>query len=96
MTLRNTMLLGSDLKVESYHTNRFARMSAEQKAAWKKVYDPINEAFEEAEWEGEALVRWKYQRYLQDYLACVKSVDDSVGEIWDWLEAEGLLENTIF
>ena len=96
MTIQKTMLLGSDLKVEAYNTNRFTRMSAEQKANWKKVYDPINEAFEKAGLEGADLVRWKYQRYLQDYLACIKSVDDSVGEIWDWLETEGLLENTIF
>ena len=54
----------------------------------EKIYDPINEAFEKAELKGEDLVRWKYQRYLQDYLACIKSVDDSVGEIWDWLESK--------
>ncbi len=96
MTLRNTMLLGSDLKVEAYHTNRFSRMSLGQISAWKKIYDPINEAFKKADLMGDDLVRWKYQRYLQDYLACIKSVDDSVGEIWDWLETEGLLENTIF
>ena len=28
---------------------------------------------------GDALNQWKYQRYLQDYLACVQSVDDNVG-----------------
>ena len=38
---------------------------------------------------------WKLQRYLQDYLACVRSIDDSVGEIYDYLEEKGLLENTI-
>lgn len=44
---------------------------------------------------GEALDRWKYQRYLQDYLACVQSVDDSVGRILDWLDSHGLRENTL-
>ncbi|HRW97122.1 MAG TPA: DUF4976 domain-containing protein [Bacteroidales bacterium] len=44
---------------------------------------------------GEALVRWKYQRYLQDYLACVQSVDDSMGQILDYLDQHGLAENTI-
>lgn len=44
---------------------------------------------------GDALDRWKYQRYMQDYLACVQSVDDSVGRILDWLDAQGLRENTL-
>ncbi|HAB19364.1 MAG TPA: sulfatase [Verrucomicrobiales bacterium] len=44
---------------------------------------------------GDELNRWKYQRYLQDYLACVQSVDDSVGRLLDWLDANGLRENTL-
>ena len=41
------------------------------------------------------LVRWKYQRYMQDYLACVQGVDDSIGRITDWLDEHGLKENTV-
>jgi len=44
---------------------------------------------------GEALVRWKYQRYMQDYLATVQSVDDSVGRVLEWLDARGLAKNTL-
>ena len=44
---------------------------------------------------GEALNAWKYQRYMQDYLACVQSVDDNVGRLLDWLDANGLRENTL-
>ncbi|HTI73111.1 MAG TPA: sulfatase [Candidatus Limnocylindria bacterium] len=44
---------------------------------------------------GDALNAWKYQRYMQDYLACIQSVDDSVGQLLDWLDANGLRENTI-
>jgi arylsulfatase A-like enzyme len=44
---------------------------------------------------GEALARWKYQRYMQDYLACVQSVDDNVGRVLDFLNESGLEENTI-
>ncbi|MFN7843970.1 MAG: sulfatase [Pirellula sp.] len=43
----------------------------------------------------EELVRWKYQRYMQDYLACVQGVDDSVGHVMDYLDETGLAENTI-
>lgn len=44
---------------------------------------------------GRELVQWKYQRYMQDYLACVQGVDDSVGEILDYLDRTGLAANTI-
>ena len=44
---------------------------------------------------GEDLNKWKYQRYLQDYLACVQSVDDNVGRLLDWLEQSGLSSNTV-
>jgi arylsulfatase A-like enzyme len=44
---------------------------------------------------GKALDDWKYQRYMQDYLACIQSVDDNVGRLLDWLDANGLRENTI-
>ncbi|MFM7205890.1 MAG: sulfatase [Planctomycetaceae bacterium] len=44
---------------------------------------------------GRDLVRWKYQRFMQDYLACVQGVDDGVGQVLDWLDAEGLADDTI-
>lgn len=44
---------------------------------------------------GEALNAWKYQRYMQDYLACVQSVDDNVGRLLDYLDKTGLAQNTV-
>jgi arylsulfatase A-like enzyme len=44
---------------------------------------------------GSALEDWKYQRYMQDYLACVQSVDDNVGRLLDWLDASGLRHDTV-
>lgn len=44
---------------------------------------------------GKELVQWKYQRYMQDYLACVQGVDDSVGEVLDYLDRTGLAQNTV-
>jgi arylsulfatase A-like enzyme len=44
---------------------------------------------------GEALNKWKYQRYMQDYLACVQSVDSNVGRVLDWLDTNGLRESTV-
>src|SRR5437660_5792878 len=45
--------------------------------------------------KGQALNAWKYQRYLQDYLACVQAVDDEVGRLLGWLEKQGLVTNTV-
>ena len=39
--------------------------------------------------------RWKYQTYIKDYLACIKSVDDNVGRVLDYLDRHGLAENTM-
>ncbi|MDX2033287.1 MAG: sulfatase [Blastocatellia bacterium] len=44
---------------------------------------------------GPALKRWKFTRYMQDYLACVQSVDDNVGRFLDYLDRTGQAENTI-
>ena len=40
-------------------------------------------------------MRWKYQRYIKDYLRCVASVDDNVGRVLDYLDEENLTDNTI-
>lgn len=70
-------------------------LTPEQKKAWDAYYEPRNKAFKEAKLEGKDLVRWKYNRYLHDYLGCIKAVDESVGRVLEYLEKEGLAENTI-
>jgi len=45
--------------------------------------------------EGKDLTRWKYQRYMQDYLACVQSIDDNMGRLLDFLKESGLERDTI-
>lgn len=45
--------------------------------------------------KGDELKKWKYQRYMQDYLACVQSVDDNIGRLMDWLDANKLRDNTV-
>lgn len=44
---------------------------------------------------GDALNKFKYQRYLQDYLGCIQSVDDNVSRLLDWLDQNGLSSNTV-
>jgi arylsulfatase A-like enzyme len=70
-------------------------LDADQRKSWNAFYEPRNEKFRKLAPKGDELVRWKYQRYMKDYLRCVSSVDDSVGKLLDFLERSGLAENTV-
>lgn len=75
----------------------FARGTGEQRAQYAIVLDSIS-AFFKANWPtmtDKEKIQWKYQRYMQDYLACISSVDDNVGRVLDYLDESGLAENTI-
>ncbi len=66
-----------------------------QRAAWDSAYTPRNRAFRAAHLEGDALTRWKYQRYAKDYLRCVAALDEDIGRLLAYLDATGLARNTI-
>ncbi|HUY36839.1 MAG TPA: sulfatase [Pirellulales bacterium] len=70
-------------------------MNEEQLKAWNAYYEPRNEAFRKANLAGKDLIRWRYNRYMHDYLACVKAVDENIGRLLEFLEQEGLAENTV-
>jgi len=89
MMIKQTMN-ENDLKLDAG-----PRLSPEQMKVWNAYYQPRNEAFAKANLQGKDLIRWKYNRYMHDYLGCIKSVDESVGRILKFLEDEGLAENTI-
>lgn len=77
--------------------NNLGRMTAEERKAWDEVYNPIMAKFKK-NYPGmsqEELMRWRYQRYMQDYLGTVAAVDDGVGRLLDFLKDNGLDENTI-
>ena len=84
-----------DPKEASAKTRTYDRMTPKQMADWNRAYGPKNQAFIEAKLTSKELARWKYKRYLKDYLHCIASVDDSVGKMLDYLEANGLTENTV-
>ncbi|WP_154857987.1 sulfatase family protein [Cyclobacterium xiamenense] len=103
MEIVDNMYWGWDMKFEanpftgepSRLAAPFGRMTEEQMAAWNAVYGPKNEAFLQEKPTGEALAKFMYHRYLRDYLKVIKSVDDGIGKVLDYLEANDLLDNTI-
>jgi arylsulfatase A-like enzyme len=70
-------------------------LTPEQLKVWNEYYEPRNEAFRKANLTGKDLVRWRYNRYMHDYLACVKAVDENVGRLMEFLDQEGLAQNTV-
>ncbi|MGM0621874.1 MAG: sulfatase family protein [Bacteroidota bacterium] len=98
----NDMDIRYDLKMQDEQIeSRFpgmdhtARMNEKQKKAWEAHYNPIKKDFLERNLQGKELDIWKYQRYMQDYLACIRSVDENVGRVLDYLKEKGLDENTL-
>ncbi len=108
MGILKDMLLEYDLKVpksvlaelgisERLGAGGVNRMNVAQRAAWDAVYKPIAQDFKErfAEMNDSTLTVWKFQRYMQDYLGTIASVDENVGRLLDYLDTENLSENTL-
>lgn len=83
-------LFARDLKLEVP-----ADLTDAQRAAWHSAYDRENEAFRALGLEGDALTRWKYQRFIKDYMRTIASVDSNVGRVLDALDRSGLARNTV-
>lgn len=98
MTISKTMRMEEDLKMYKKGDKipaALARMEPDQLRAWNEVYDPIIDQLYSSGLAGNELVKFKYQRYMQDYLACIAAVDKSVGAVLDYLQKTGLDKNTI-
>ncbi|QIK61503.1 sulfatase [Dysgonomonas sp. HDW5A] len=109
MTIDKTMTFIYDLKLNElkdtapYNTEwsdgglqqAMDQMTPAQREAWENAYHPKNMEFINSNLSGDELLNWKFQRYMKDYLRCIKSIDDEVGRLIDYLEKEGLMDNTI-
>lgn len=109
MSIMHDMTMGYDLKVNELNDSlpphlewskadwekARARMTPEQLQAWDAAYGPRNKAMLEAHLSGKELAKWKYQRYVKDYMRTIKSVDDQIGRLLDYLEENKLMDNTI-
>ncbi|KGK00113.1 sulfatase family protein [Thalassotalea sp. ND16A] len=73
----------------------YNRMTAEQKVKWDAYYNESNKEYQAVKGDAKALLEWKYRRYMHDYLSSIKSMDNDIGRILDYLDENGLAENTI-
>lgn len=72
-----------------------SKFTPEQFEVFDGFFRPKNEAFLAANLTGDERTRWHYQRYIKNYLRCVKAVDENVGRLLDYLDQTGLAENTV-
>ena len=82
---------------KQFYNMTVGRMNPEQRKVWDETYGKMNEDFikKYPTMNDTDKMKWRYQRYMQDYLGCIASVDEGVGKVLDFLKANGLDENTI-
>jgi arylsulfatase A-like enzyme len=92
MTIRLSMDMAVDNKMVPY---RMDHMTKEQQKIWVEHFSALREKVLAKKPVSDELVKWKYQRYMADYLACVRALDDNIGVTLDYLKAAGLDKNTV-
>lgn len=107
LTVANHLGYAFDLKVEELKdepTLQYIKdswpmamntLTPEQRKIWDEAYAAQNKEFLANRPVGKELISWKYQRYIKDYCRTIRSIDDEVGRLIDYLEKKGELENTI-
>lgn len=90
--------IADDPRNKSYFKgSEFSRINETQLHLYQPILDSISNDFKRR-WplmNDKQRTSWKYQRYLQDYLGCISSVDDNIGRVLDYLDENGLAENTM-
>jgi arylsulfatase A-like enzyme len=94
---RQAMTIAKHMNAVDLKLSKPRGLNSGQLAVWNAAYEAKNKVFEEKKptMSEKEIIKWKYQRYVKDYLRCVKSVDDSIGEVLKYLDDNGLTENTV-
>lgn len=86
---------GKDSRLKERYLSYIGRMDSVDRKAFDEFYAPIIEDFYKRDLKGKELAEWKYQRYMRDYAKVVKSLDDNVGRVLDYLKEKEMLDNTL-
>ena len=111
MGIKNHMYWGHDMKFHGKESmfpkhflsgiinRQYERMNDPQKKQWDAAYEPKNKKLindiRSGKLKGKKITQWKYQRYIKDYLRCIKAVDENIGRLLQYLDDSGLAEDTI-
>ncbi len=87
--------LKPDSAETAYYYSIFDRIPEPDRTKIKKIYEERGLLLQKERPSGNALLKYKYQWYMQDYLACVASIDENVGRILEYMDANGLTKNTL-
>jgi arylsulfatase A-like enzyme len=82
---------------KQFFNGTVGRMNPEQRKSFDSVYGKMNGEFIKnyPKMTEKDKMKWRYQRYMQDYLGCIAAVDEGVGRVLDFLKDNNLEENTI-
>jgi arylsulfatase A-like enzyme len=109
LTVRNHMDIRMDFKVPCWncdtvavnhwapreYRNEIERLTPDERRLWDEAYKKEEMEFYQVKDDPEKFDQWKFQRYMEDYLRSIASVDESVGEVLEYLKENGLDKNTI-
>jgi arylsulfatase A-like enzyme len=89
------------MSISEYMTNKDVKLTRakyltpEQALLWDEAFAEGNREFESAQLSAEDEIRWKYQRYIKTYAASIQGMDRQIGRVLDYLENNGLMDNTL-
>ena len=102
--LRSTFVDRTPANLRGQTLKEYNRMTADQKTQFKAVYQWRRDFWDanKGSWSRvlggpghEALRRFRYNCFVKDYVRAGDTIDQSVGQILDYLEANNLDDNTI-
>lgn len=79
----------------NYYNAVMNRIPEPERSSIKKLYEERGKLIQQLKPTGKELLKYKYQWYMQDYLACVASVDENIGRVLDYLDKNKLAKNTL-
>ena len=82
-------------RLKATYENFIGRLDPEDRKTYDAFYEPIIKDFYKKNLKGKELAEFKFQRYMRDYSKVLKSFDDNVGRVLDYLEEKGLMDNTL-
>lgn len=79
----------------AYYNAIMNRIPVQERAQIKAIYKERGEVIQKQKPAGRELLKLKYQWYMQDILACAASVDENIGRVLAYLDANDLTKNTV-